>query len=296
MAKRRNTLRTSRIFSSKAMARILPFPLAGRAGMPLLLVILSCAMLLVSSLRPQVVEGFRAGVVDMVAPVLEVVTMPLQTAALFIRDISGLAVMQAENARLKEENTRLREWHQTALLLEAENKSLRELMNVKIDPPNKFISARILSDAGGNFARSLLVSAGLKDGVKKGQAVMASDGLIGRIIEVGDSTARVLLITDINSRVPVLVENSRLHAIFTGTNGDEGRLMHLSQDSHVTDGAHIVTSGYGEMFPYGLPIGIAKADGQGQIKVQPFVDFKRMVHVRIIDRPVDPHLREGILK
>ncbi len=231
----------------------------------------------------------------MAAPVLEVVTLPMQTAALFVRDVSGLAALQSENARLKEENSRLREWHQTALLLEAENKSLRELLHVKLEPQNKYISARILSDAGSTFAQSLLVAAGSTDGVKKGQAVLASNGVIGRVIEVGKSVSRILLISDINSRVPVLVENSRLHAIFAGTNGGEGRLIHLPQDSNVTEGARIVTSGHGGVFPYGLPVGVAYIDENGQPMVKPFVDFKRMVHVRIVDRPEDIYLREGAL-
>ncbi|MBX2834781.1 MAG: rod shape-determining protein MreC [Micavibrio sp.] len=280
------------MFGSSAVARALPLSLYG-GGLGIFLIFVSSILLLVSLVRPQVTEAFRMAVVDVTAPVVEVVSLPFQSAALFLRDVSGLAALQSENVRLKEENLRLREWHQTALMLEAENKSLRDLLHVKMDPQNKFITARVLSDSGRTFAKSLLVSAGTENGVRKGQAVMSASGVIGRVIEAGQKVSRVLLITDINSRVPVLIENSRLHAIFSGTNDDDGRLTHLPQDTTVANGARVITSGHGGIFPYGLPIGVVKNEGNGTITVRPYVDFRRMIYVRIVDRPDDPNLHQG---
>ena len=221
--------------------------------------------------------------------------MPLQKSAVFVRDITGLAAIQAENARLVEENIKLKEWYQTALLLEAENKSLRELMNLKVDPQNTYITARILSDSNTNFVKSLLVSAGSDAGVEKGQAVIAGGGLIGRVVEVGVKTSRVLLLTDMNSRVPVIIEGSRQHAIFAGKNKRNGVLVHMPPDSEVKTGARIVTSGLGGIFPTGLPVGVIQSIDSA-INVQPFADFNRLMHVRIISKQVDPNLRPGVLE
>src|SRR5262245_30718707 len=176
-------------------------------------------------------EGLRAGAADTFAPVLSAIGQPVQEAAIFVRNVSGLTQLQAENLRLQQENQRLREWYQTALVLEAENKSLRDLMNIRLDPQNSYITARVLADSGNTFVKSLLVSAGSNEGVKKGQAVISGDGVIGRIVEVGKNTARVLLLTDMNSRVPVLVENSRQHAILAGENEQAPILAHLPPDS-----------------------------------------------------------------
>jgi len=144
--------------------------------------------------------------------------------------------------------------------------------------------------------KSLLVSVGREDGVRKGQAVISGDGLIGRIVEVGKSSSRVLLVSDINSRVPVLVEDSRQHAIFSGQNETSGILMHLPSESEVKIGARIVTSGQGGVFPNGLPVGVVKEVHEGRIFVEPFADFSRLMHVRIIEQPSDPNLVQGALK
>ncbi|MCC6597609.1 MAG: rod shape-determining protein MreC [Alphaproteobacteria bacterium] len=275
------------------MSRILSLPLPGIGGASGLLVFLAFCILMLSSLNPGSVEGLRTSITDALAPALNVVAAPLQKTALFVRNVSGLAEMQSENARLLEENAKLREWYQTAMLLEAENKSLHELLNVKVEQRSSAITARILSDSSSTFARSLLVSAGTQDGIRKGQAVISGDGLVGRVVEAGERVSRVLLISDMNSRVPVLIENSRQHAIFAGNNGQEGLLVYLPADREVDVGARIVTSGQGGIFPAGLPVGVvSKVDGK-RIEVQPFADFSRMIYVRVLDRPDDPNLHEG---
>lgn len=273
---------------------MMPLPFMG-SGSTMVLIMLASVLLIVSSIRPQYVDGLRLAISDTFTPILKLVTVPVQTAAFFVRDVSGLAEMQSENARLKDENARLRDWYHTALLLEAENKSLRELLHVKLEPQHTYISARVLSDGGRTFAKSLLVDAGRADGVEKGQAVLAAQGVVGRVIEAGENTARILLITDINSRIPALVENSRLHAIFSGENKNNGRLLHLSPDSNLNDGARIITSGLGGVYPYGLPIGVVEKDQYNQPIVKPYADFNRLVYVRIVKTPSDPNLREGAL-
>lgn len=275
---------------SRTFARAAPLSLAGG---PIALVFIALVMVFISSANPQGVSGPRALITDIFAPVLEIVSKPVQDAAVFVRNVSGLAELQAENMRLETENARLREWYQAAMVLEAENKSLRELLNVKLDPQNTYITARVLADSGQTFVKSVLVSAGEKDGVRKGQAVVSGDGVVGRVVEAGNGASRVLLITDINSRVPVLVENSRLHAILAGQNDQKPALAHLPPNSTVEAGARIITSGHGGIFPQGLPVGRVVLDDNGVPQVELFADFDRMVHVRIVNRPEDPYLRAG---
>jgi rod shape-determining protein MreC len=270
-------------------------PLAGGAAVSFVFVIAAAGTLIFSAVNPQRVSIVRTGVADVAAPILGTVTKPFQSAILFVRDVSGLSELQAENARLAQENLRLREWYQTALLLEAENKSLRELMHVKIDPENRFITAQVLADSGNTFVKSLLVAAGTDDSAQKGQAVISGEGVIGRVIESGRKVSRVLLLTDINSRVPVLVEDSRQHAILAGQNDMNPSLVHLPPESDIKNGARIITSGYGGIFPHGLPVGRVVIDDDGVYRVQLFADFDRLVHVRIVDRNEDPNLHSGEL-
>jgi rod shape-determining protein MreC len=278
---------------SNSLVKIAPLPLIGGHVSSFIFILLALFALFFTAVSPQSVSALRAGVTDVAAPVLAMLTKPAQDAAAFVRNASGIAEMQAENARLLEENAKLREWYQTALLLDAENKSLRELLNVKLEVQNRYITARILGDSGNTFVKSLLVSAGQNDGVHKGQAVVSGVGLVGRVIEAGNTSARVLLVTDINSRVPVMVEDSRQHAVMAGGNDSRPTLVHIPPDSEITEGARIVTSGHGGIFPQGLPVGRVVTDDKGVYRVELFAHFDRLVHVRVVDRPEDPNLQEA---
>jgi len=119
--------------------------------------------------------------------------------------------------------------------------------------------------------------------------------LIGRIAEVGEVSSRALLITDLNSRIPVLVEQTRDRAILAGDNSDQPRLLYLPPNLALATGARIVTSGDGGAFPPGLPIGTVAATGDGGVRVRPFANWSRVEYVRIIDYglkgilgPLDP--------
>jgi rod shape-determining protein MreC len=278
---------------SKSLVKIAPLPLIGGNLSSFVFILLAFFALFVTAVSPGSVSLVRTQVTDLAAPMLSMITRPAQDAAAFVRNASGIAEMQAENARLTDENAKLREWYQAALLLDAENKSLRELLNVKIEPQNRYITARILGDSGNTFVKSLLVSAGQRDGVHKGQAVVSGVGLVGRVIEAGNNSARVLLITDINSRVPIMVEDSRQHAVMAGGNDNRPTLQHIPPDSEITPGARIVTSGHGGIFPQGLPVGRVVVDENGGYRVELFADFDRLVHVRVVDRPEDPNLQEA---
>lgn len=275
-----------------AIARVLPAPLSGHFS-SVVLISVSVGLMAFSSLRPQVFEPVRTTIADAAAPVLATVSLPFQEVSRFFNDMTGLARLQADNARLTQENEKLREWYHTALLLESENKSLRDLLNVKIDPQYRHVSARVIADAGGTFVKSMLVSAGAHDGIIKGQAVISGDGLIGRIVEAGDDSARMLLVTDINSRVPVVVEDTQQNAVMSGTNEDRPKLIHLPQDSEIADGARVVTSSHGMAYPQGLPVGRVVAGKNGERFVELFADPKNIQIVRVLQKPEELRLRRA---
>ncbi len=245
-----------------------------------------------SGLAPNNAQSIRAGAADWLAPLLGAINRPFQIAATYTESVTGLSGLQAENAKLREENERLREWYQTAIQLQAENKSLQTLLHVAVEPQSRFVTARVIADSGNSYLKTLLVMAGRDSGVDKGQAVISGDGLVGRTVEVGNRAARVLLVTDINSRVPVIVEGQETRAILAGRNDGMPVLMHLAADSMVQPGARIITSGVGGVFPYGLPVGVVQANEKGAMTVRMFADTDKLIHVRIIDRDEDPNLIE----
>ncbi len=260
--------------------------LAGRNG-KLICLILSLILFSVLLIQPKTGSSVRLLVTDIVSPVLSAISSPFQNLAATITSVSGVAELKAENAKLSAENARLKEWYQSALMLQAENQSLHKLLNFKIDREHKFVTARVISDAGNAFVKTLLVAAGQNEGVQKNQAVLAGEGMAGRIIEAGRNSSRILLLTDINSRVPILIEGTSQKAILVGNNTDLLELKHIPNDAGITEGMRVVTSGHGGVFLPGLPIGrIIKSDNQ-QLAVRPYTNMNQVTYVRVLDSKTD---------
>jgi len=113
--------------------------------------------------------------------------------------------------------------------------------------------------------------------------VVTGDGLVGRVAGVGTRSTRVILITDLNSHIPVLVERTRTRAILAGDNSEVLRLIRLPPGAEVSPGDRVVTSGHGDAFPPGLPVGVVASVGDAGIGVQPFVERSRLEYVRVVD-------------
>ena len=248
-----------------------------------LLVAASVALMMVGKVDPVFVDSARSRVMDAFAPILDALSRPAATAARVVESVADLQNVYAENQRLKAENARLMQWRQAALRLEAENGSLRSLLRYKPDPALSFVTARVIAAPGGTYFRTLVVTAGRRDGVRKGQAALAGTGMVGRVIEVGEWSSRVLLITDLNARVPVVLESSRQRALLAGDNSDQPKLIYLPPDAPVTVGEQVVTSGHGGGFPPGIPIGVVSSVGERGFKVQPIADLSRLEHLRLVD-------------
>lgn len=247
------------------------------------LVGMAFALMMLGKVDTVLVERARTHVTDAVAPILDAMSRPVASVNRLVSDIREIANLRDENQRLREETARLLQWQTVARRLEAENKMLQGLLNFVPGPEASFISARVIADTGGAFIHSLVLNAGTRDGVRKGQAGVTGGGLVGRIAGVGSRSSRLLLLTDLNSRIPVLIEPSRTQAILAGDNSDKPRLIHLPQGTTVTPGDRIVTSGHGGAFPPGLPVGVVASVSDGGIAVKPFVERDRLEFVRLVD-------------
>ena len=124
------------------------------------------------------------------------------------------------------------------------------------DPAPTYITARVVADAGGVYARAVLLSVGPNHGIRKGEIALDERGLVGRVTEVGTRSARVLLLTDLNSRIPVILESSRARAIMVGTNGARPRLLYWPEGALPQEGERVVTSAEANAFPANLPVGV----------------------------------------
>ena len=240
-------------------------------------------LMLMSKNQSAGVERLRILVADAVAPILSLMSRPVETVTGFSDWFGEVTSIYSENARLREENARLLQWHEAARRLEQENAALRKLLNLPEEPGAKTVAARIIGDNGGAFVRTVLVDAGARDGVAKSQAALTGEGVAGRVIEVGERAARVLLITDINSRIPVVLERSRNRAVLAGDNGPMPLLVHLPPDARPQIGDRVVTSGFGGIFPPGIPVGAVARIAGDEVRVMPLVPWQRIEFLRLVD-------------
>ncbi|HEX5079357.1 MAG TPA: rod shape-determining protein MreC [Geminicoccaceae bacterium] len=246
--------------------------------------LLSLALLLVGKADHALLGRVGAGVSDAMVPVLVAVVEPVNAARRAASQIGRLFALRQENAQLRAQNQRLLEWQDTARQLALENGALRQLLNLESGaPPPIAVTARVVADAGSPFVHTVLVDAGAEQGVVKGMAAINERGLVGRVIEVGRRSARVLLLTDFNSRVPVMVEPSRDQAILAGDNSREPGLTFLPLNPRMAVGQRVVTSGRGGVLPPGLAVGRISAIDDRKVAVAPEVDWQRLEYVRLLE-------------
>lgn len=247
--------------------------------------LLAVGVMLIGKADPAIYERSRMLIVDIATPVIGALSSPVEAGAEMVEEAKHLFAAYEANKTLRDENERLRGWHAAAQALESENARLRGMLNFVPEAEAAFITGRVVGDSGGAFVRSVLVNVGSREGVRKGAAAVDNNGLIGRVAEVGHRSARILLVTDLNSRIPVLVGDSRERAILAGDNSDIARLDYLPAERSVAPGDLVVTSGHGGAFPAGLPVGIVVSSGKddGDLLVKPFLTPDRLEFVRLMD-------------
>lgn len=247
------------------------------------LVVIIFAIMLIGKADTILFERLQTSVVDIFTPVLSVMATPARTISTFASNIRELGAIREKNSELTQHNQRLLKWQAVANKLEDENRQLRRLLATVEETGVREISARVVTDPGGVFAKSVLVTAGSLSGVEKGQAVVTGEGLVGRVTQSGYRSSRILLLTDINSRIPVRVGDSGEKAVLSGDNSLRPKLTYLSVESMVKPGDRVVTSGDAASFPPGLPVGRVIMSDNTALAVQPFVMWDRLQYVEILD-------------
>lgn len=240
------------------------------------------ALMVLGRTDPEAFERARMQVTDAAAPILDTLSRPVDAANDAVERMNAFLHVYEDNRRLRQEVERLQQWQSVARSLEVENTQMRELLAFERRDVQRFVTGRVIG-SGGTFVRALLLNVGSLENVRKGQVAVTGEGLIGRVAEVGSRSSRVLLITDLNSRIPVMIQETRARAILAGDNTALPRLIFGAANSELKPGQRVVTSGDGNAFPPGLPVGIISSVDENRMRVQPYAGTERPELVRLMD-------------
>jgi rod shape-determining protein MreC len=262
----------------------------GNAQLPLAVAaVLAVALVLLGRAQSGLFDRARANITDWMSPALELVHAPVEAVNTWASEVGNLFRVYSENIRLREENARLKQWQAAATLMDERVKRYQLLLHAVPDPALSSIVARVIGRASRPFDQTIILDAGKANGVKPGQAVVNDRGMIGRIFLSGNHTSWVVLVTDLNSRIPVTIKPGNVQALLAGDNSPTPRLEDFSQNAQLKPGDSIVTSGDGGLLPAGLTIGTLVQTNIG-LRVMLLVDPQNVDDVEVLDykSPIEP--------
>ena len=246
------------------------------------LILLSFSLMFLGKADLSALRNIRMGSSDFLAPVIDFVSAPIRGIETMVEGVRTVASLRAENVRLQGENDLLKRWRRRAEILESENRQLRSVTGAATIENRTPITARAVTAPGGGFAHTVLIAIGSEEGIVRGNPVVTADGLVGIVIDVGRAYARVLMISDINARIPVILSSSSWPGLTVGQNGQFLDLQFLPDEAQPKIGELVLTSGHGGVLPNGLPVGRVDQIEDGTIRVRPAVDLRNLSYVSVL--------------
>ena len=247
-----------------------------------LLVVFSFSLMFLGKADVSALRSARMGVADFVAPLVDLVSAPVRGIETMVQGIRTVASLRAENVRLQAENSMLKRWRRRAEILESENRQLRSVAGAVAPDRRRAVTARAVTAPGGAFAHTVLVANGSDQGIQPGNPVVTADGLVGLVVDVGLAYSRVLMISDINAQIPVILSSSSWPGVTVGNNGPFLTLQFVPEEAAPKVGELVLTSGHGGVLPAGVPVGRVDLVGDEFVRVRPAVDLRNLSYVSIL--------------
>ncbi len=165
--------------------------------------------------------------------------------------------------------------------LKEENKRLKKTIDEYIYNSKEMV-AKVLFDKNSPFLKSIIVNKGSKDNVKLGMAVLDGSYLVGKIVEVNYYTSRALLVSDLNSKIPVGIEPGNIQSILSGTGKQNGKIEYLESEVIIQNESIVYTSGSGGLFKPGIPVGIYNKKNTEEQTVTFFSKLSQLTFVKLV--------------
>ena len=244
------------------------------------LIVFSIILIYVETIEAKPLDYLRSFIKDTIYRGSVVVSLPSKGFKSVVSTVANHLNLYNEIIKLKEENAQLQEQIYDPGFLIFENKQLRQLLDEQVTSSANFVSARVILDKQSPYLNSFIINSGSNKEIKNSMAALDGKNFIGRIVDVNFFSSRVLLVTDLNSKIPVLVEPSGHHAILSGHGTNEPTLEYLPKNHKVQSGNKVYTSGKEGIFSPGIPIGEVRMDAE-KIFVSLFSDISQIMFVNI---------------
>ena len=245
------------------------------------LIFLSVLIIILSNLNFKLIKDIRLGINEVIYRSSYFVSIPENKLGELKIKLSEHLILYDDYQNIKKELEDLKQNNLSADYLKLENEKLRSLINENVS--SNEILAKVITDKDSPFLKSVILNRGSKDKVKLGMAIMENSNLVGQIIEVNFTNSRALLLSDLNSKIPVIVQPPSIQAVSSGTGKDYG-IVEFTKDDINYDLSEqdriIYTSGLGGMFKSGIPIGRIYKDSGNKILF--FSDFSQLDYVKIV--------------
>ena len=245
-----------------------------------LLVIASLVLLFFDSLESKPISFVRSFVKDTIYRGSLITSSPIKGVKYVTTKVSGHLKLFQKYSKLQEDYSQLKNEISKSEFLELENTQLRKLVDEQIESNSNLTSSRVMLDKQSPYLNSYVLNSGSNKKIKKGMAVLDGKNFIGRIVDVNFFSSRVLLVTDLNSKIPVVIQPSGHHAILSGHNIKEPTLEYLPEDHKISNKDKVYTSGKEGIFSPGIPIGEAKVNVD-KVSVLLFSDLTQITFVNI---------------
>ncbi len=209
-----------------------------------------------------------------------IVSIPEKYAALSYNTVRNHFMLYEDYNIVKEKLKKIESQKHNIDFLIAENQKLKKTLEDVSYSSNEQL-AKVLIDKQSPFLRSIIINKGTKHNVTKGMTVLNDNYLVGKVVEVNFLTARVLLLSDLNSKTPVTIEPGSIQAILSGTGKDNGTIQYSKENLPINTGSIVFTSGAGGLFKEGIPVGkIAEINNKKIINF--FSDFSQLGFVKVV--------------
>ena len=244
---------------------------------------ISVFIIVLSSLDFKAVKYLKAAISEIVYRSSFVVSIPENIAKSAFTEVVEYTTFFNSFKKNRMELESLKSDYVSNEIIQYENKELKELINDYVSSSDKIL-AKIIVDHDSPFLKSIIINKGSKDNIKIGTNVYDQSYLVGRVIEVNYKTSRVLLLSDLNSNVPVTIAPQNIQAIVTGSGSDYGQIKYIKSGltEDLVDESIVYTSGTGAIFKSGVPIGILqsfKENSVNEYKVEFYSDFSQLKYV-----------------